>query len=332
VAGELLQQLEQGADPFGVLGGILAYFNLDGGQKYVGRTGIQRLRRAYHVSAHLPASGQVAWNHATMASLGASYAAEGGFLDYDATGTGCSSGACLHVSLINTRPHSPSAGGGVDYTDFAGRPVNTWWLDARQEEAGLGLCATAFTLEEGLLERYAQLGGCRSPLGEPRSGASPTADGEGRVARFERGALQGRPGRGPYAVVEPVYGAWAVRGLEMGELGHPVADTVRVPGGVRGQFERGTLVVHDDGRVEQQGSADAGEAPADAGSPPQDLPGPVLGAGSPQPGDGEAAGGCSASGDGTGAWAAAAWGWVQWLWLRRGAPQWRRSRGTAGGR
>lgn len=51
------------------------------------------------------------------------------FLLYDASQSGCDVSAelCLHVSLINTKPHDPSTGTPGDFTN---RPVNHWYLDA----------------------------------------------------------------------------------------------------------------------------------------------------------------------------------------------------------
>jgi hypothetical protein len=51
---------------------------------------------------------------------------------YDASHSGCEASAdlCLHVSLINTKPHDPSTGTPGDYGDSTGRPVNQWYLDA----------------------------------------------------------------------------------------------------------------------------------------------------------------------------------------------------------
>ncbi|MBM4379359.1 MAG: hypothetical protein FJ086_08670 [Deltaproteobacteria bacterium] len=189
VAGEFLQQLANGADPSGALAGRLVYFNLEGGQKYVTAPALQRLRNVYHATAWNPATGQVAWNHGTMQSLGNTWASKGGFLRYDASGSGCTNGACLHVTLVNTRPHSASSGSGVDYADFGGRPVHTWYLDEVRAAAGLGQCTTPFLTEGAVEAAYAQLGGCHSPLGMPTSNTAPTADGAGHYNLFEHGTL-----------------------------------------------------------------------------------------------------------------------------------------------
>jgi hypothetical protein len=95
VADELLSQLDTGADPFGVIGSRLVYFDLDGGQKYVGANGINRLRRAYYVNAWDPATGVASWNHGAMNSLGATFAGKGGSFEYArATRAARPAGAC----------------------------------------------------------------------------------------------------------------------------------------------------------------------------------------------------------------------------------------------
>jgi hypothetical protein len=266
VAGEFLQQLANGADPTGAIASRLVYFNLDGGQKYVTTAALQRLRRVYHASAWLPATGQTAWNHGTMQSLGNTWASKGGFLRYDASTSGCTQGACLHISLINTRPHSSSSGSGIDYTDFAGRPVNTWYLDEVRTSAGIGQCTTPYLTEGAIEEKYAQLGGCKSPLGEPRTNTTPTVDGVGRFNLFEHGAVYVSPNTGAYAVVNPVYSAWAATGHEVGPLGYPVSDSASSNGTSEGTFEHGILTVFPDGGMRL---SLAGE---DAGTPPPEAP------------------------------------------------------------
>ena len=79
-------------------------------------------------------------NLSTMESLGATYAAAGGYWQNDASGSGCAAGAqwCVHVTLITTKPHDPTTGDPLlDYSDFSGRPVCHSWIDAKATEAGL---------------------------------------------------------------------------------------------------------------------------------------------------------------------------------------------------
>jgi hypothetical protein len=130
VAHELLAQLADGMDPGGVTKGRVDYFDLDGGESGLTPASVARLRHAYFVAAQDGATSSP--NLATMQSLGATYAAAGGYRLYDAAASGCNAGAtwCVHVTLITTRPHDPSnASAALDYSDFAGRPVSHAWLD-----------------------------------------------------------------------------------------------------------------------------------------------------------------------------------------------------------
>ena len=77
---------------------------------------------------------------ADMVALGGEYASKGGFWENDASQSGCDPGAewCVHVTLVNTKPHDPTnADPTKDYSDFAGRPVCTSYVAAKANEAGL---------------------------------------------------------------------------------------------------------------------------------------------------------------------------------------------------
>jgi len=129
VACELLGQLvEGGLDPDGASDGRIAYFDLDGLYGCLDATVVAHLRALHFVYA--VSGGDTSLNASDMQAGAAMYGVEP--LAYDAAGSGCQPGAsfCLHVSLVNTRPHDPSTGSPADYADFDGRPVNTWYLDA----------------------------------------------------------------------------------------------------------------------------------------------------------------------------------------------------------
>lgn len=137
VGQELLEQLADGADPNDVTKDMLVYFALDGGGG-VSQAAIDRTRFAYFVSSH-DGTTQSA-NYDAMTSLATMFASKGGFYDNDATGSGCDPGAewCVHDTMINTRPHDPTTlDVADDYSDFAGRPVCTSFIDAKASEAGL---------------------------------------------------------------------------------------------------------------------------------------------------------------------------------------------------
>ncbi len=139
VAHELLGQLEGGLDPSGVTNKRVVYFNLDGGGG-LSAAAIARLRRAYFVASFMSSTGTYSPNASTMQSLGQTYASAGGYYENNADGSGCHAGAqwCVHVTLINTKPHNPDNGDPVlDYSDFGGRPVCQSYVDAKASEAQL---------------------------------------------------------------------------------------------------------------------------------------------------------------------------------------------------
>ena len=138
VAHEILGQLAGGADPGNVTDKKVVYFDLDGGQSGLTAASVARLRKAYFVSSHDGATSSP--NAGTMQSLGSEYAAAGGYLQNDASASGCNAGAtwCVHVTLVTTKPHDPANASAIlDYSDFAGRPVCHTCIDAKATEAGL---------------------------------------------------------------------------------------------------------------------------------------------------------------------------------------------------
>jgi hypothetical protein len=140
VAHELLGQLAGGLDPAGVTEGKVVYFDLDGAVSGLDRAIVARLRRAYFVGALDSITGTASPNRGDMLFGAELFPAAGGFLDVDASASGCNAGAswCLHMTPITTLPHDPSdAAGAIDYEDFVGRPVSYAFIDARAEEAGL---------------------------------------------------------------------------------------------------------------------------------------------------------------------------------------------------
>lgn len=133
VACEILQQLyDQGMDPTGKTSGRTVYYDLDGVQSCLDTNIVHHLRRVYFVSAHTSVGGGGYSLNAPGMMLGAMTYGGNLFKLYDASDSGCQASAdlCLHVSLVNTKPHDPSTGTPSDYGDFTGRPVNQWYLDA----------------------------------------------------------------------------------------------------------------------------------------------------------------------------------------------------------
>ncbi len=243
VADELLQQLESGADPANAVGSRTVYFDLDGDQKTVSANGINRLRKAYYVNARNPVTGSNSYNHSVMITLGAAFAAKGGTFEYNASSSACTGTFCTHISLINTVPHNPGNGSGIDYADFAGRPVNRWWLDVKLAEAGLGQCTTAVTTQGAIELAYVQLGGCGSFLGSPTTNELATPDGVGRFNHFQSGSIYWTLLTGAHEVHGPIHSHWALLGWERGALGYPVAnEQPTVPReGRYSRFQRGAI-------------------------------------------------------------------------------------------
>ena len=289
VAGELLQQLNTGADPSNALGSRIVYFDLDGDQKYVTASGINRLRRAYYVNARNHSNGTSSFNYGVMQSLGGTYASKGGWFEYDASGSGCNAGAsgCVHITLVNTRPHNPANGSGTDYGNFAGRPVNTAWLDLKTGDAQLGQCATPHATVGHIETHYASLGGCRSPLGHPITSELGTPGATGFYTTFQNGGIYWSFWTNAHAVIGATYTAWAQQGWETGKLGFPTVDERDVNGNRQTDFVGGVIIIPPGGQpqvvLKGTGMPDAGPA-FDAGSPSMDA-GATTDAG-PSPVDG----------------------------------------------
>jgi hypothetical protein len=132
VSCELFQLLyRDGHDPKGVTKDRIVYYNLDGIESCMTDAEVAALKRAYFIRARDGAGYSLDAN--SMARGAARWPSAGGLLTYDAAKTGCDSSSvyCLHISLITTRPHDPTtAVRDADYSDFVGRPVNHWYVDA----------------------------------------------------------------------------------------------------------------------------------------------------------------------------------------------------------
>lgn len=70
-----------------------------------------------------------------------------------------------------------------------------------------------------------------SLLGYPIQDEVSLPDGQGRMARFERGVIYGHPTHGAHHVMGRVLNAWADAGYETGILGYPIADEVSTNNG-----------------------------------------------------------------------------------------------------
>lgn len=135
VACELFEQLfEGGFDPAGEAQGRVVYYDLDGIGSCLPQAAIDTFRGLYFTHAVL--GDGVSLQSASMVAAHDRWPDQSALLTYDAAETGCHADArmCLHISLVNTRPHDPAgADRTADYTDFDGRPVNRWYLDATRD-------------------------------------------------------------------------------------------------------------------------------------------------------------------------------------------------------
>ena len=88
---------------------------------------------------------------------------------------------------------------------------------------------------------YTAAGAERGPLGYPRTDELRTPDGRGRYNHFAGGSAYWSSATGAHVVRGGVLDRWAAERWEAGRLGYPTRDVVAVPGGLRGEFERGTI-------------------------------------------------------------------------------------------
>ena len=91
-------------------------------------------------------------------------------------------------------------------------------------------------------ERWAALGWERGPLGYPTTSERGSPDGVGRYNHFSKaGSVYWTPGTGAHGVWGAIRQRWAVLGWERSYLGYPRSSEYAVPGGVRNDFQRGTV-------------------------------------------------------------------------------------------
>lgn len=131
VANELFGFLHAGGkDPTGKTADKTVYFNLDGGNGLTA-TDVSRLYRTFFVFARDGRTGTRSPNASAMINQATTFAPRASSLQLAGDGAGCASGGawCLHMALITTRPHSTTGMDARDYTDFAGRPVQSAYLD-----------------------------------------------------------------------------------------------------------------------------------------------------------------------------------------------------------
>jgi len=85
-----------------------------------------------------------------------------------------------------------------------------------------------------------------SVLGYPISDEIPLPDGQGRMNRFERGAIYWTPTTGAHFVVNDILAKWGEKGYETGYMGYPTSDDLKNPDNVgrRQEFQGGAIYSH----------------------------------------------------------------------------------------
>ncbi|MDA4895583.1 GDSL-type esterase/lipase family protein [Streptomyces sp. MS2A] len=106
----------------------------------------------------------------------------------------------------------------------------------------------AVAVREDIARAYADSGAQQGPLGYPR--LPEEAAGDGRVQRFEHGAIWWSEATGAVPVLDGMRGDYLRRGAQEGDLGWPTAAETAVKGGARQTFQNGVLYRADeDGAV-----------------------------------------------------------------------------------
>jgi hypothetical protein len=88
----------------------ISYFNLDGAGRGLTNEIVGKLKKLYPVSAFDSKTGTPSFNAGPMKALAETFPSKAKAIVLDASGSGCQAGSerCMHDTLINTRPHSPT--------------------------------------------------------------------------------------------------------------------------------------------------------------------------------------------------------------------------------
>ncbi|MGY2084282.1 LGFP repeat-containing protein [Blastococcus sp. SYSU DS0539] len=122
-------------------------------------------------------------------------------------------------------------------TRQAGAAYSTFQFGSIYWSAGTG----AHAVRGAIRDRWAAAGWENGQLGFPVTGELPTADGRGAYNHFQRGSIYWSAGTGAQIVLGAIRDAWAEMGWENGALGYPTSGEYRYGGGVRQDFQNGSL-------------------------------------------------------------------------------------------
>ncbi|MGQ0506992.1 MAG: trypsin-like serine protease [Myxococcaceae bacterium] len=92
-----------------------------------------------------------------------------------------------------------------------------------------------------ILDKYRELGGLQSPLGDCVSNELPIRDGIGRASHFQRGSIYWTPATGAHNIQGAIREKYMSMGWETSALGYPITDEHDVPGGRRNTFQHGSI-------------------------------------------------------------------------------------------
>ncbi|WP_433801547.1 N-acetylmuramoyl-L-alanine amidase [Actinomycetospora sp. CA-084318] len=116
-------------------------------------------------------------------------------------------------------------------TRFSGSNGSVYW------SSGTG----AWSVVGEINRRYDALGAASAPVGLPTADERGTPDGRGRFSQFTAGFVYWTPQTGAWPVRGAILSTWASAGYERSTYGYPRSDQYAVSGGVRQDFERGSL-------------------------------------------------------------------------------------------
>jgi len=128
----------------------------------------------------------------------------------------------------------------------------------------------AQSVHGAIRDRWEAMGWERSAHGYPTS--DENAASNGRMSNFQNGAIYWSPTTGAHSINAPIVQKYRAQGAEAGSLGFPISDPYAVPGGIRVDFQGGSLTVNTATGVVTGGPT---AAPAIATPTPTATPAPV---------------------------------------------------------
>jgi uncharacterized protein with LGFP repeats len=128
-----------------------------------------------------------------------------------------------------TTSDAPTADGRGAFVRFQGGDV--YWSPTTGTQVVRG----------SILSTWLAGGGATGPLGFPTTSDAKTADGRGYVVRFQNGDVYWSPATGTQVVAGAMATTYWQRGGSSSALGFPTRSSYPVSGGMRTDFERGSM-------------------------------------------------------------------------------------------